>query len=99
LGLLTSIFTLADAKKLQEKLTLSKDFNWAGYVESLKVDSTQSAQLKSFESLNFSRNFVASASVKIDVNKDFQLISFLSTKNQLKKLVVQDVNVCLTCVA
>jgi hypothetical protein len=40
------IFPLADATKLQEKFRLSKDFNWAYYVESLKIDSTQSEQLK-----------------------------------------------------
>ncbi len=62
-------FTLADAIKLSRKLRLSKDFNWVDCVESILKDSTQSAQLKSFESLNFSCNFVASASVKIDVSK------------------------------
>jgi hypothetical protein len=31
---LTSIFTLADATKLQEKFRLSKDFKWADCVES-----------------------------------------------------------------
>jgi hypothetical protein len=55
---LTSIFTLADATKLQEKFRLSKDFNWAYYVESFKIGSTQSAQLKYSESLNFSCSFV-----------------------------------------
>jgi hypothetical protein len=58
---LTSIFTLADAPKLQEKMRLSKDFKLTDYHESF---STQSAQLKSFESLNFSCNFVASACEK-----------------------------------
>jgi hypothetical protein len=66
---LTSIFTLADATKLQEKFRLLKDFNSADYLESFKIDSTQSALMKSFESLNFSSNFGASASVKIVVNK------------------------------
>jgi hypothetical protein len=39
------------------------------------LNSTQSAQLKSFKSLNFSCNFAASAIVKIDVNKFFKIIS------------------------
>jgi hypothetical protein len=68
-NLLTSIFTLADATKLQEKIRLSKEFKWSDYKKSFKIDSTQSAPLKSFLSLNFSCNFVASASAKIDVNK------------------------------
>jgi hypothetical protein len=63
---LTSFLTLVDTTKLQEKFRLSKDFNLADYVVSFKINSTQSAQLKIFESLNFSFNFVASARVKID---------------------------------
>jgi hypothetical protein len=38
-------------------------------VASFKIDSTQSAELKSFETPIFLCNFLASASVKIDVNK------------------------------
>jgi hypothetical protein len=71
MNLLTSTFTLADATNLQEKFRLSKDFNWADYVESFKID----AQLKSFESLNLSCNFVASESAKVDVSKFFKIIS------------------------
>ncbi len=65
-NLLTSIFILADATKLQEKFGVQKDFDQA---ESILKGSTQSVQLKSFENLNFLGNFVASASMKIDVNK------------------------------
>jgi hypothetical protein len=61
-----AIFTFA--AKLQE----NSDFqNWPDYLESHKIDSTQSAQLKSFENLDFSYNFVASASLNIDINKFF----------------------------
>jgi hypothetical protein len=66
---LTSIVPLADATKLEEKIRLSKDFKWDDYLGSFKIDSTQSAQLNKFESLNFSCNFVAFPSLKIDVNK------------------------------
>jgi hypothetical protein len=62
--------------KLARKFRVSKKFNWADYIESFKIDSTQLARLKSFESLNFSYKFlVASANVKINVNKFFKIIS------------------------
>ncbi len=40
-----------------------------------QIHSTQSAQLKSFESFNFFCNFLASASVKIGVDKFIKIIS------------------------
>jgi hypothetical protein len=87
---LTSIFTLADATKLKEKFKLSKDFDWADYVQSFKIDSTQSArntlhsqqeklyivsQYPSFENLIFEGILAMSASVKIDVNDFVKIIS------------------------
>jgi hypothetical protein len=41
---------------LQEKFRLSKDFNWTDNAESFKIDSSQSAQLKSFESQQIVQN-------------------------------------------
>jgi hypothetical protein len=55
---------MVDITKLPWKIQIYKDFNWADCVESFKLDSTQSTQIKSFESLNFLDNFIASASVK-----------------------------------
>jgi hypothetical protein len=60
-------------QSFKKNLDFQKDVNWADSVESILKDSTKSAQLKSFESLNFSFNFVASTSVKI-VDKKFNKI-------------------------
>jgi hypothetical protein len=38
-NLLTSILTLADAAKLQEKFKLKKNYNWTDCVESILKDS------------------------------------------------------------
>jgi hypothetical protein len=45
---LTSVFTLANATKFQEKIRLSKDFNWADCVDSILKDSTIVSPVKIF---------------------------------------------------
>jgi hypothetical protein len=70
---LTSIFILADATKLPIIIQTFKRCLLADCVESFNLDSTQSADKHLLKVWIFLGNFVAHASMKIDVNKFYKI--------------------------